>query len=536
MGTVLSACVAGKSYKIFLIKEPTMSTLSPTASRPATPMVASQDTPVNSSKYKALSITNDYLNSITASDCSLSSVAAKVSLVVFPVVVLLTLLADLAAALVNCLFGEKDVKALPTGPGQTAQTDAPEEFATQSEATKLGKLTDANLKTPEVTGQNLRTVFGAPENDLDVGGYTPLRASAFGESTYTSRSSPLAARALPPASTVRFAAQSPLATSFQVVAEQPMMSMRSVSSVGGATPFTPADGAATPVGDATFGAGLATARISGLAAQVLHTAPDAKAARSEQRRLSEARDDIAAGGVDVASLADTLASKLNAPAQAEADRVAEAEAAVLPGTVSTVKQALEAEALTKSTTQQVANPGAEIPKGTVLMGKVDAQMAAFSNSFPLSGKAEAAEAKRVAKAQSTIASGTVDGKTVELKSAATAIDVNALLAGGSRALEAASSVPAGKVAQTPASLARAGIASGRKAAQAGKKQQAAAAAVIPDATVPRLASQAEYADELADSATAQAAAEAEAKRLAEVNAETEGVSVDDAVVQAENLA
>jgi hypothetical protein len=74
---------------------------------------------IDNKKFKCLNATNSYLSSITSSDCTISSVAAKVSLVVFPLVILLTLLADLIAAAFDCLFSAKhvDKEANPNSDG-----------------------------------------------------------------------------------------------------------------------------------------------------------------------------------------------------------------------------------------------------------------------------------------------------------------------------------------------------------------------------------------------------------------------------------
>jgi hypothetical protein len=58
-------------------------------------------------------ITKDYFTAIASPDCSLSSISAKVSLVALPVVLALTLLADLCIALVDCLFKNREVTHTP---------------------------------------------------------------------------------------------------------------------------------------------------------------------------------------------------------------------------------------------------------------------------------------------------------------------------------------------------------------------------------------------------------------------------------------
>ena len=52
-------------------------------------------------------VTNNYLRNIATRECDLKSIAAKVTIIAFPVFILLTLLADLIIAIANYLTGEK---------------------------------------------------------------------------------------------------------------------------------------------------------------------------------------------------------------------------------------------------------------------------------------------------------------------------------------------------------------------------------------------------------------------------------------------
>jgi hypothetical protein len=80
--------------------------LSPVAQATNQPII----TPIDNNKYKTFSVTKQYFSDVTTSDCTMSSITAKVSLVVLPIMLALTLLADLIAALVNCVFGEKKIE------------------------------------------------------------------------------------------------------------------------------------------------------------------------------------------------------------------------------------------------------------------------------------------------------------------------------------------------------------------------------------------------------------------------------------------
>jgi len=105
-------------------------------------VVNTQIDPIAKNKYQNFSVTKNYYNHITSTDCNLASIAAKVSVFVAPIILLVTLFADLVLAISNSLCG-KEVTDLDL---VTRASNIPLPTSDEDEAVDLSKTDEVKVE------------------------------------------------------------------------------------------------------------------------------------------------------------------------------------------------------------------------------------------------------------------------------------------------------------------------------------------------------------------------------------------------------